>query len=197
MFQVFDATGVYGAAKARGSSDEWRVISHILIPRCHQMWGLWWIWDIYRVYMQRVLFCWSLAMLRGEGVAVSSILRPFVKDMSLSEVPNHKEISTQYNTISSAIPQHIWTIASHQALKRWFWHVTSTSYIFILYFYKTNIGSKRDSFRAFAEAPQVHGYYALLQRHSLSSQSALHFIVWFFDPHEDIMFASIFNVKQR
>ena len=97
MFQVFDATGVYGAAKARGSSDEWRVISHILIPRCHQMWGLWWIWDIYRVYMQRVLFCWSLSMLRGEGVAVSSILRPFAKDMSLSEVPNHKEISTQYH----------------------------------------------------------------------------------------------------
>ena len=53
--------------------------------------------DIYRVYMQRVLFCWSLAMLRGEGVAVSSILRPFAKHMSLSEVPNHKEISTQYH----------------------------------------------------------------------------------------------------
>ena len=42
-------------------------------------------------------FCWSLAMLRGEGVAVSSILRPFANDMSLSEVPNHKEISTQYH----------------------------------------------------------------------------------------------------
>lgn len=53
--------------------------------------------DIYRVYMQRVLFCWSLVMLRGEGVAVSSILRPFANDMSLSEVPNHKEISTQYH----------------------------------------------------------------------------------------------------
>ena len=34
---------------------------------------------------------------RGEGVAVSWILRPFAKDMSLSEVPNHKEISTQYH----------------------------------------------------------------------------------------------------
>lgn len=66
--------------------------------------------DIYRVYGIRytcnvsfsirfdsVLFRWSLTMLRGEGVAVSSILRPFAKDMSSSEVPNHKEISTQYH----------------------------------------------------------------------------------------------------